>query len=185
MRVHAVSASAAVTRTLEAIIAASGHSIAPAAEAELLLVDTLHPAPLPASDAPQFTLGNAPACGARIPVRPAQLARVLAAYRGAAQITLGTGWSLDVAARSLTHASAPALSLTEKETALLATLAAAHPALLTREVLLESVWGMRAEIDTHTLETHIYRLRQKLESAPAPAPCDIATEGGSYRLTGV
>ncbi len=177
MRVHAVSASTAVTRTLDAIITASGHSLASAAEAELLLVDALHPTPLPASTAPHFTMSAT--------CTPHQLARQLAAWRGAQHITLHAGWALDVAARALTHASAPAISLTEKESALLAALAAAHPAPLPREALLESVWGMRAEIDTHTLETHIYRLRQKLESAATPAPCDIATEGGQYRLTGL
>jgi hypothetical protein len=174
MRICAISASTAVTRTLEAVISASGHSLAPADEAELLLVDALHPAPLPASTAPQFTLSAA--------CTPHQLARQLMAYRGAQQVALHAGWALDVGARALTHASAPAISLTEKESALLAALAAAHPAPLGREALLESVWGMRAEIDTHTLETHIYRLRQKLESAASPAPCDITTEGGQYRL---
>lgn len=173
MRVFIVSASAPVTRTLTDIIAASGHTLAPAAEAELLLIDPLHPAPLPAVAAPPFTL--------EAPHAPHALARQLAAWRGAQHWTLASGWQLDLSARALTHASHPALSLTEKETELLAALAVAQPGALARDALLARVWGMRSEIDTHTLETHIYRLRSKLEAAPS-LPCDIATEDGHYRL---
>ena len=186
MRIHAVSASAAVVRTLETLIAASGHT-ATEIDAELLLIDALHPAPLPETPCAQLSLGSADtgADAISLPIRPQQLARILMARRPVEALALGSGWQLDQAARSLTHASLPAVSLTEKECALLATLALAAPAPLSREALLERVWGITTtDIDTHTLETHIYRIRSKL-SALTPAPCDIDTQGSSYCLTGI
>ena len=48
-------------------------------------------------------------------------------------------------------------------------------------VLLNEVWGYNAEVDTHPVETHIYRLRQKIEPDPANARL-LVTEGGGYRL---
>lgn len=54
------------------------------------------------------------------------------------------------------------LNLTDKETKLLQALSRAGEAGITREELLKNIWGMEAELDTHTLETHIYRLRKKI-----------------------
>jgi len=73
------------------------------------------------------------------------------------------------------------LRLTEKEAALLRLLHAAGGAGVARETLLEQVWGYRDGITTHTLETHIYRLRRKIESDPAEARL-LLTEPGGYRL---
>lgn len=70
--------------------------------------------------------------------------------------------------------------LTGKETDILKYLYRASGA-VSREVLLDQVWGYNASVSTHTLETHIYRLRQKLERDPANATI-LITEGGGYRL---
>jgi len=75
--------------------------------------------------------------------------------------------------------------LTEKEAAILGYLhrAATGPgtAVVGREELLGEVWGYNAGVTTHTLETHIYRLRQKIEADPANAAI-LVTEPGGYRL---
>jgi DNA-binding response OmpR family regulator len=70
--------------------------------------------------------------------------------------------------------------LTDKETAVLKFLYRAGANSVTRRVLLEKVWGYSSEVETHTLETHIYRLRRKLANA-ADGPL-VITEAGGYRL---
>lgn len=71
--------------------------------------------------------------------------------------------------------------LTEKETAILKYLYRAKERVVTRDVLLHEVWGYNSGVTTHTLETHIYRLRQKIERRPSQAEL-LVTEGGGYRL---
>ena len=73
------------------------------------------------------------------------------------------------------------LRLTEKETAILRFLYRAGQQVVTRDVLLREVWGYNANVTTHTLETHIYRLRQKIEKDPATAQL-LVTEAGGYKL---
>jgi DNA-binding response OmpR family regulator len=73
------------------------------------------------------------------------------------------------------------LRLTEKETAILRYLYRAGQTVVTRDVLLREVWGYNAQVTTHTLETHIYRLRQKIEADPANAQL-LVTEAGGYKL---
>jgi DNA-binding response OmpR family regulator len=73
------------------------------------------------------------------------------------------------------------LRLTEKETAILRYLYRAGQNVVTREVLLREVWGYNSNVTTHTLETHIYRLRQKIERDPAHAQM-LVTEAGGYKL---
>ena len=73
------------------------------------------------------------------------------------------------------------LKLTEKESAILARLARAQGAAVSREALLRDVWGYGPNMSTRTLETHIHRLRRKLESSPA-RPRWLKTDGGGYRL---
>jgi DNA-binding response OmpR family regulator len=71
--------------------------------------------------------------------------------------------------------------LTEKETAILKYLYRTGESVVSREKLLHEVWGYNAEVTTHTLETHIYRLRQKIEQDPSNASI-LITEKGGYRL---
>ena len=71
--------------------------------------------------------------------------------------------------------------LTEKETNILKFLYRAQDAVVPRDVLLHEVWGYNAGVTTHTLETHIYRLRQKIEPDPSNARL-LVTESGGYRL---
>jgi DNA-binding response OmpR family regulator len=71
--------------------------------------------------------------------------------------------------------------LTEKETAILRFLYRSGQKPVSREVLLQEVWGYNSGVTTHTLETHIYRLRQKIEKDPSSASL-LVTEGGGYKL---
>ena len=71
--------------------------------------------------------------------------------------------------------------LTEKETNILKYLYRAQDAVVPRDILLHEVWGYNAGVTTHTLETHIYRLRQKIEPDPSNARL-LVTESGGYRL---
>jgi DNA-binding response OmpR family regulator len=73
------------------------------------------------------------------------------------------------------------LRLTEKETAILRFLYRAGQAVVTRDVLLKEVWGYNSNVSTHTLETHIYRLRQKIERDPTKSQL-LITEAGGYKL---
>ena len=71
--------------------------------------------------------------------------------------------------------------LTEKETAILKYLYRAGDKVVSRDTLLGEVWGYNAGVTTHTLETHVYRLRQKIEADPSNAQI-LVTEPGGYKL---
>jgi DNA-binding response OmpR family regulator len=71
--------------------------------------------------------------------------------------------------------------LTEKETNILKFLHASAGT-VPRDILLHEVWGYGPAVATHTLETHIYRLRKKIEQDPARAQI-LLTEEGGYRLS--
>jgi len=71
--------------------------------------------------------------------------------------------------------------LTEKETSILKYLFRAGGKVVPRQTLLNEVWGYNAGVTTHTLETHVYRLRQKIEADPSKAAI-LLTEPGGYRL---
>jgi DNA-binding response OmpR family regulator len=73
------------------------------------------------------------------------------------------------------------LRLTDKEANILKYLYRAGAKAVTRDELLSEVWGYNASVTTHTLETHIYRLRQKIEPDPSHARL-LITEAGGYRL---
>lgn len=186
MRIATSSASASVTRTLESLIALSGHHLAKnIADADLVLNDRLH--------ATKTTLAHDVACLNLVakedtaehalvcPIRPERLLMRLVMLNNTQTNPLSNGWALDMQARQLQHTDARTVALTEKECALLRHLHAAHPSTLSREDLLEQVWGMAGDVDSHTLETHIYRLRSKL-SEITPSPADILSENGRYGL---
>ncbi len=71
--------------------------------------------------------------------------------------------------------------LTEKETSILKYLLRAKGQAVGRTELLNEVWGYNSQVTTHTLETHVYRLRQKIEPDPTKAKL-LLTEPGGYRL---
>jgi len=71
--------------------------------------------------------------------------------------------------------------LTEKEAAILKYLYRAGRKAIGRDTLLHEVWGYNSRVTTHTLETHVYRLRQKIERNPSRAEI-LVTEPGGYRL---
>jgi len=93
--------------------------------------------------------------------------------------TIG-GYTFRPSAKVLLGANAKKVRLTEKETNILKFLHRAGGT-VSREVLLHEVWGYNPAVTTHTLETHIYRLRQKIETDPTRAQL-LVTESGGYRL---
>ena len=113
------------------------------------------------------------------------LARIRAQLRQHEQsddavFTIGP-YSFKPASKLLLGEGGDKIRLTEKETAILKYLFRAGEKVVTREVLLQEVWGYNAGVTTHTLETHIYRLRQKIEADPSQASL-LVTEAGGYKL---
>ncbi len=98
-----------------------------------------------------------------------------------AVFTIGP-YSFQPAAKLLMESdSKKKIRLTEKEAAILRYLYRAGERPISRETLLGEVWGYNAGVNTHTLETHIYRLRQKMERDPTNATILVTVPGG-YRL---
>jgi DNA-binding response OmpR family regulator len=97
-----------------------------------------------------------------------------------AKITIGD-YELNTRDNLWTKAGETPLRLTEKETAILAYMKAAGGKPVSRQELLEHVWSYVPDVETHTLETHIYRLRQKIEDDPS-APKILVTQGDGYVL---
>lgn len=124
--------------------------------------------------------GGVPVVALTKPVRLSMLlARVEDALRQAHTIALGP-WTFHVAARMLVDGSGRRVRLTDKEAAILERLSQTD-SVVAREALLAEVWGYSTGVTTHTLETHIYRLRRKIEADPANATL-LVTEAGGYRL---
>jgi DNA-binding response OmpR family regulator len=116
---------------------------------------------------------------------PVLLARINAALRQHDQsedavFTIGQ-YSFQPAAKTLETNEGTKVRLTDKETSILKYLYRQGPKTITRDVLLKEVWGYNNRVTTHTLETHIYRLRQKIERDPSNARL-LVTEDGGYRL---
>ena len=116
---------------------------------------------------------------------PVLLARIRAQLRQHEQsedavFTVGP-YSFKPAMKMLVTDDDKKIRLTEKETNILKFLYRATEGVVPRETLLHEVWGYNAGVTTHTLETHIYRLRQKIEPDPSNARL-LVTESGGYRL---
>jgi len=113
------------------------------------------------------------------------LARIRAALRQHDQsedvvFTIGQ-YTFQPAAKILEAEEGGKVRLTDKETSILKYLYRQGPKTISRDVLLQEVWGYNNRVTTHTLETHIYRLRQKIERDPSNARL-LVTEEGGYRL---
>ncbi len=113
------------------------------------------------------------------------LARIRAQLRQHEQsedavFTIGP-YSFKPAGKLLLDEQGSKIRLTEKETSILKYLYRAGEKVVSRDVLLHEVWGYNAGVTTHTLETHIYRLRQKIEKDPSNAEL-LVTETGGYKL---
>ncbi len=83
--------------------------------------------------------------------------------------------------KMLIDAKGGKIRLTEKEVAIIKYLYRAGGKVITRDILLEEVWGYNSGVTTHTLETHVYRLRQKIEQDPSNSTI-LVTESGGYKL---
>lgn len=117
---------------------------------------------------------------------PVLLARIRAQLRQHEQsedavFSIGP-YSFRPAIKMLSDDEGSKIRLTEKETNILKFLYRSSGQVVPRDVLLHEVWGYNAGVTTHTLETHIYRLRQKIEPDPANARL-LVTESGGYRLS--
>ena len=97
-----------------------------------------------------------------------------------AQFNLGS-YQFKPSVKTLVREDESKIRLTEKETNILRLLLRAGGETVTRDKLLEEVWGYNAQVTTHTLETHVYRLRQKIEEDPSNSEL-LITEAGGYRL---
>ncbi len=119
------------------------------------------------------------------PIRLADLARILKeALRatGAPEFAVGA-WRFHPATRELAGDSGKPVRLTEKEAAILAYLHRAGGRAVPRDELLAQIWGYADAIATHTLETHIYRLRRKLAGTGDTALPQLISDGTGYRLS--
>jgi DNA-binding response OmpR family regulator len=97
-----------------------------------------------------------------------------------AVFTIGP-YSFRPSSKLLTSPKGNKVRLTEKETAILRYLYRAGQQAVSRETLLQEVWGYNSGVTTHTLETHVYRLRQKVEQ-DAANPAILVTDAGGYKL---
>lgn len=195
-RVFLQSGDAAVQRSLGEQLVARGYLLTGGPlEADLLLYETTQDqasflcAELRRQGCaqPLLLLGLAPeparAAGAddglAKPFRFGDLLRWLDRARTREVIAVGR-FRLDPLAREITDGAGLRLRLTEKEAAVLVFLARAGEHVVAREALLGEVWGYAGDATTHTVETHIYRLRRKLtENGGADL---LLTEAGGYRL---
>jgi DNA-binding response OmpR family regulator len=90
-------------------------------------------------------------------------------------------YTFQPSARVLIGEDARKVRLTDKEASILKHLYRAGAQAVERDALLRDVWGYSPGVTTHTVETHVYRLRQKIEADPSRAEI-LVTENSGYRL---
>lgn len=100
------------------------------------------------------------------------------------QLPVGDDWYLVMPQKIVIHdKSSRSIPLTDKEGELLAQLLSVSPRTIDKDTLLQNVWGYDERVDTHTLETHIYRLRTKLaDIIPEGKGLITGPEGYSFAL---
>ena len=119
----------------------------------------------------------------KFPVLLARLRAQLRQHEQSEDAVFNLGpYTFKPAAKMLLTEELKKIRLTEKETNILKFLYRSSEKIVTRDTLLHEVWGYNAGVTTHTLETHIYRLRQKIETDPSKARF-LITESGGYRLS--
>jgi len=118
----------------------------------------------------------------RFPVLLSRIRTLLRQYETSedAVFTIGP-YSFRPSSKLLLNPKGSKVRLTEKESSILRYLYRAGQRPVSRETLLREVWAYNSGVTTHTLETHIYRLRQKIEK-DAAAPAILVTVGGGYKL---
>lgn len=162
----------ALCQTLAEVLDGAGYAVAAQGDISQFQV-VVSARPLPGCPLPWVPL-----------VKPVRLAALMSAIDQAlaeapSPVRIGR-WRFDPVDRSLDDQDGTRLRLTDKEAAILTLLLDAD-GVVGRDELLAKVWGYGDGIDTHTLETHVYRLRQKIEDDPAQATL-LLTETGGYRL---
>jgi len=140
---------------------------------------------------PIFVIGAAkapatPSVSAEYIARPFRFARLLARLRAPPRaeperaVAIGA-YRYRPGAFELADAAGRRAPLTEKEAEILTRLAAARGAIVTKDVLLREVWGYHPTVTTRTLETHVSRLRRKIETNATDGRL-LLTEKNGYRL---
>lgn len=139
---------------------------------EAVLMVSPYPPQLPRLNAPVIALGNHfPRAALHIPtpVRPAELVQKVHLFcaQNRPEITFENNRFIFQKDKRLLldKMENKQIALTEKECELLAVLAASRPECLSKETLLSRVWNYSSDTETHTVESHIYALRQKLGDA--------------------
>lgn len=148
--------------------------------------------PIAAGDLPTVVLGarrDGVSAAATVLSIPADLSDILAALEGVVRSASNLnaardylGWMLDPARLFVRTPDDQTIALTDTEARILVCLFDADGAEVSRDLLLQRVWGYRPGLDTHTVETHIYRLRQKIEAEPTHPRVLLTTPDG-YRFT--
>jgi DNA-binding response OmpR family regulator len=121
----------------------------------------------------------------RVPELLARLHALVAVFEASPEAAIALpGYAFHPAAKLLERSDCTRIRLTEKEAAILLYLHRAGGRAVPRAELLGEVWGYSSAVTTHTLETHVYRLRRKIEADPQAARLLVTDEGG-YRLGGL